>query len=457
MSELATAAREPLRRSRLLKVVNSVRSASAAVTAVFFVNGFLFASWTAHIPHIKALLGLNDGALGIALLGTSIGSVLAMVAAARLLPRLGSRLIVKVTLVGYCVAGPFLGLARSEAALFIALMAWGAFQGTLDVSMNTQAIAVERRAGRPLMPGFHASWSVGSFAGAAVGAAGVALGLSLSSQLLILGAPCLLVAGWLTIRMVPDARPRLDKSAPDRGQHRISRGAWVAIGVLSAIAAADFLCEGAAADWAAVYLRGSLGAAPVVAALGFTIYQFTMVIVRLSGNWLLARSRPSRLLPLLAAGGAALFAVALALNQVALVLIGFAGLGIGLAIVVPVAFSAAGRVAGVNPGTAVSIVSSFGWAGLVCGPVLIGQVANATSLRLALVLIPSLTALIALLTATSPALRSDRPRRSGRSDGARSDGARSDGARSDGARSDGARSDRERSELERSELDRHPL
>ncbi len=151
-----------------------------------------------------------------------------------------------------------------------------------------------------------------------------------------------------------------------------------------------------------------VGAAPVIAALGFTIYQLTMVVVRLSGNWLLARFRASKLLPLLAACAAALLAAALAFNQVALMLIGFAGLGIGLAIVVPVVFSAAGRVAGINPGTAVSIVTSFGWLGLVCGPVLIGQVANATSLRLALVLLPSLTTLIALLTATSPALRSDR-------------------------------------------------
>ncbi|HET9896790.1 MAG TPA: MFS transporter [Streptosporangiaceae bacterium] len=404
LSELATAAREPRRRSRLTRAIGSFRTPWSAVTAVFFAHGFVFASWTAHIPHVKEQLALNDGALGIALLGTPIGSIAAMVIAARLLPRLGSRPIVKVTLTGYCVAGPFLGLARSEAALFIALMAWGAFQGTLDVSMNTQAIAVERRAGRTFMPGFHGSWSVGSFAGAAAGAAGVAIGLSLSTQLLMLGAPCLLIAGWLTIRMLPDARPRPDES-PDRVHQRLPRAAWLAIGLLSAIAAADFLCEGAVADWAAVYLRTSLGAAPAIAALGFTIYLLTMVIVRLSGNWLLARFRAGKLLPVLTGTAAALFGAALAASQVALMLIGFAGLGIGIAVVVPVVFSAAGRVGGMNAGTAVSVVSSSGWAGLVCGPVLIGQVASVTSLRIALVLIPVLTALIAVSTATSRALR----------------------------------------------------
>lgn len=411
MPELVTAAAQPpQQRERHRHRPRQLRSPWAAVTAVFFVNGFLFASWTAHIPHIKALLELNDGTLGIALLGTPVGSVLAMILAARLLPRLGSRLIVRITLVGYCVAGPLVGLTRSIAMLFVALMAWGAFQGTLDVSMNTQAITVERGARRPLMPGFHASWSVGAFAGAGLGAAGVALGVSLSSQLLLLGFPCVLIAGWLTISMLPDARPAkgttdtTDSSASKR-RPGPGRAAWIAIAVLSFIAAADFLCEGAVADWAAVYLHASLGAAPAVAALGFTTYMLAMVGFRLSGNRLLARFTAHKMLPVLAGLAALLFGAALAFGQVALMLVAFAGLGAGLAIVVPVVFSASGRIPGVDAGTAVSIVSAVGWAGLVCGPVIIGELANATSLRMALILIPALTALVAAGTATSKAVR----------------------------------------------------
>ena len=169
------------------------------MTVIFFINGVLFASWTAHIPHVQADLRLGDGPLGIALLGAPVGSCLAMLLVARLLPIFGSRSIVRVTLLGYCVAGPFVGLAGSQAMLFVALAVWGAFQGTLDVSMNTQAINVERRARRTLMPGFHGAWSLGSFAGAGLGAVGVAIGVSLSSQLLLLATPCLLVGGWLTL------------------------------------------------------------------------------------------------------------------------------------------------------------------------------------------------------------------------------------------------------------------
>ena len=177
---------------------------------MFFVHGFLFASWTAHIPQLQRHLGLSDGRLGIALLGAPIGSVLAMVVAARLLPIVGSRPMVRFALVGYCVSGPFIGLTGSLGTFFVAFLLWGFFQGMLDVSMNTQAITVERFSGRVLMPGFHGSWSAGALVGAVTGAAAVGLGLSLSEQLLALSVPCLLVVGWLTTSLIVDQRAGSD-------------------------------------------------------------------------------------------------------------------------------------------------------------------------------------------------------------------------------------------------------
>jgi hypothetical protein len=142
------------------------------VIGVFFVHGFIFASWTAHIPRAQQSLGLSNGRLGLALLGAPIGSVLAMVMAGRLLPKVGSPLLVRVALVGYCVSGPLVGLTGSLDTFFIAFLLWGFFQGMLDVSMNTQAITVERFSGRVLMPGFHGSWSAGALFGAVTGAMG---------------------------------------------------------------------------------------------------------------------------------------------------------------------------------------------------------------------------------------------------------------------------------------------
>ena len=374
----------------------------AATFAVFISHGLLFASWAAHIPHIKAELGLTDGDLGLALLGAPLGSVAAMLVATRLLPRFGSKRMVQVSLLGYCLAGPLVGLAGSMAALFATLFAWGAFQGSLDVSMNTQAVAVERAAGRPLMSGFHGSWSVGAFAGAGLGALGVALGVGLTPQLLLLAVPVLAVAGSLSVRMLADRSLPGDKHRPGRTATRFSRPVLI----LGAIAFASMLCEGASADWTSVYLRGSVHVDAAIAGLGYTVFSLTMVVIRLSGNRLLSRYPSRRLLPALAAIATAGFIAGLLAGGAVGVIAGFGCLGIGLALVVPTVNSAAGRLPGISPGAAIAMVSAYGWAGFVFGPPIIGELASATSLTAALSVLPALTACIAIATARSAALSS---------------------------------------------------
>ncbi len=376
-----------------------------AVIAVFFVQGFLFASWTAHIPQLKQNLGLSDGRLGLALLGAPIGSVLALVVAARILPRMGSRLLVRVALLGYCVSGPFIGLTGSFGTFFVAFLLWGFFLGMLDVSMNTQGIEVERFSGRVLMPGFHGSWSSGALVGAVIGASAVGLGVSLSEQLLVLAVPCLLVVGWLTTRMIPDRRVGDDPES-SRGSREERHGVLQReLIVLGGIAFADMLCEGAAADWAAVYLRNSVHAVALVAGMGFAIYTFAMLAVRLSGNRLFTRFAVHRLLPVLAVIATLGFAGGLVIARPVSVLVGFALLGAGLGCVIPMIFRAAGAVGNVNPGRAVASVAGCGWAGFVVGPVVIGTIASSTTLRTALFLIPVLTAIVAIGTGTAKGLR----------------------------------------------------
>jgi len=394
----------------------SMRWPRIAVTSVFVVHGLLFASWTAHIPDVKAHLGLTDGTLGFALLGAPVGSVIAMIAASWLLPRVGSRAVVRVALVGYCAAGPLVGLTGSLPALFAALFAWGAFQGTLDVAMNTQAIAVERTGRRVLMSGLHGSWSIGAFAGAGIGALAVAAGITLSLQLLVMGTIALLVAGLLTVRMLPAAAERpadADSCAgnPDAGpRRRVKVSRWSGgMVMLGAIAFASMLCEGAIADWGAVYLSGPLHASGVVPGLGYTAFSLAMVTVRLSGNRLLTRFRPDRLLPALAAVATVGFAAALIIARPPAALAGFCCLGIGLASVVPAVFSAAGRIPGLPAGTAVATASACGWAGFVCGPPLIGRLASWASLPVALGLLPLLTAFVVVGTLSSRALRKRQP------------------------------------------------
>jgi len=316
--------------------------------------------------------------------------------------------------VGYCATGPVTGISPSLITLMGALFVWGAFQGSLDVAMNTQGITVERAGHRMLMSGLHGSWSAGSFVGAGIGALAAGAGIALSPQLLVLGTLALLAAGLLTVRMLPDAAgrpsalgrpsaagPRPAGQGPEPPVSRWSGGMLL----LGVIAFACMLCEGAAANWASVYLSGPLHAAGAVPGLGYTAFAFAMLTVRLSGNRLLSRYRPDRLLPALALVATAGFTAALLISQPAAALAGFTCLGIGLASVVPAVFSAAGRIPGLHAGTSVATASACGWAGYVCGPPLIGRLAALTSLPTALGLLPVLTAFIVIATSTAHALK----------------------------------------------------
>lgn len=375
--------------------------AGAAVAVTFFCHGFFFASWTAHIPHVKAALGLSDAGLGFVLLAAPIGAVTCLTLASRILPRVGSRRAVRFAALGYCVAGPFVGLSSSVLLCGIALFIWGAFQAMLDIAMNTQAIAVEHSLSRRVMSGFHGSWSLGTFAGAGVGAAAVAVGVSLTAQLAVLAVPIFLLIIVLSRLMVEDVRPATKPAEQTRAHRRaLSR----TVLTLAAVAFAGLLCEGAAADWSAVYLRTTLKTSSGVAGLGFTAFSLMMVTVRMSGDRVLTRFGPARVLPTLAATGTIGLGVALIVFTPAVTIIGLACLGLGVGLIVPGMFSAAGRLPGVNVPAAVSTVAALSYSGFVCGPPLIGALAGLTSLRGALVVLPLLTGMVAMLTATTRAL-----------------------------------------------------
>ena len=251
------------------------------------------------------------------------------------------------------------------------------------------------------MNGMHACWSIGAFAGAGVGAAGVAVGLSLSPQLLLLAVPVLLVGELLATRMLPDrVAPASGQSSGAHRPRRLS-GAVLALG---AIAFASMLCEGAAADWSSVYLHDSVGGSAGVAGLGYASFALAMVIVRASGDRLIGRFGAHMALPVLALIATASMTLALALGTVPLMLLALFLLGLGVGTVVPTAFSAAGRLQGIHPGQGVAAVSGLGWAGFVCGPPIIGQLADLTSLPVALGLVPLLTALVAAAAARMPTL-----------------------------------------------------
>jgi len=377
---------------------DAASTARIATLVVFVTHALLFASWTAHIPLVKSSLGLTDAQLGLALFGAPFGSIIAMLATSSLIPRLGSRRMVQLCLVGACATGWTVGMAGSGPELFAALTLWGLFLGALDVSMNAQAVFVERGLGRPIMSSFHGVWSIGAFVGVAVGALAVAAGVALAAQLAILGVLGLLIAGPATTVMLTD--PAREPGV-DPGGRAASVWRNPVVLLVCGVVLVAMLCEGAAADWSAVYLHESLGTTVAFAALGYAAFSVSMVAGRLSGDRLLARVSPRTVLPVLAVVATVGMTMALIVGGPAVALLGFVTLGIGVALVVPAAFTAAGRLPGVHPGAAVAVVSSIGFVGFVAGPPLIGHLADAASLAVALALLPILTGVIALVVRAS--------------------------------------------------------
>jgi MFS family permease len=359
-----------------------LRRAKASVTAAFMAHAVLFSSWAAHIPQIKAELGLTDGALGTALFGAPLGCVAATILSHWTLPRWGSRRLVGVTIAGYAAAGVTIGLAGSFWALFAALTLWGLFQGGLDVAMNTQAAAVERLARSPIMARFHGMWSVGALLGASAGTACVSAGVGLTTQLAVTGGVVLIVGKALSRNLVPDMlHEEHDPSGSPNGR-------WLTSGVaaLGIVVFASFLCEGAAADWSAIYLRNVAGTGPGVSGLGYAAFTLLMVVTRMGAIRLHSRIPSRRLLPALALFGTlGMFMMLSTPNPVAGV-VGLAASGAGVALLVPTSFSAAFSVS--SAGSAIAIVAAIGWLGCLLGPPLIGLAADVVGLRNALFIVP---------------------------------------------------------------------
>ncbi|MGI8797742.1 MAG: MFS transporter [Pseudonocardia sp.] len=353
-----------------------LRRARVAVAVVFFVNGAAFAAWASRVPAIRGELGLSDAQLGLALLGLAVGAVLGLPAAGVLVARWGSVAVVRASLVIFCGSLALLPWSAGLVWLTLALTALGLGNSVLDVSMNTHGVEVERGYGRQILGGFHALFSFGGLAGALAGSAAAATGVSPRQHLTVAAFVLVTVGLGATRFMLPGQR---DMGTVRQGLVRPDRTLWV----LGAVAFCCMLCEGVANDWSAVYVQDGLGGSPAVAAAAFAAFSLTMAVGRLFADRVAMRFGRPRFLAVagvLAGGG---FGLGLAVPTPLAAVIGFALLGAGLAGVVPAMFSAAaeGRE---QAAPAISTVATMGYFGFLAGPPLIGALAQASSLRAAL-------------------------------------------------------------------------
>jgi MFS family permease len=362
-----------------------------AVLGIFFLNGFGFGSWAVRIPAVQERLDLGEGLLGLALLGMAAGSLVSMPLAGGLVSRLGSRPVVGATGLGFFLALPLLAWSPSLALLVPALAFAGASGGSLDVSMNAHAVAVEKGQGRPIMSSFHAAFSLGGLAGAAVGGAVAAWGVGVAPHLAGVCALSLAAFALAYLRMLPADEDRGESGGPAFA--RPTR-ALAGLGVISFCV---LLGEGAMADWSAVYLKGTLGTGPGFAAAGFAAFSAAMVAGRLLGDRVTARFGPVVLVRAGAAISAAGLGISLAVAHPAAALVGFACAGLGFSIIFPSALSAAGRTQDSATGPAIAAVATAGYFGFLVGPPSIGFVAEGVGLGGALFIVVALSAAIVVL------------------------------------------------------------
>ncbi|MFJ2393596.1 MFS transporter [Streptomyces sp. NPDC087843] len=419
-----------------------------ALTAFFALDGFVFAGWVVRIPAIKEQTGASASTLGLALLGVSAGAVITMTLTGRLCRRFGNHPVTVVCAVILSLSVALPPLTHSAAALGAVLLVFGSAYGGINVAFNSAAVDLVAALRRPIMPSFHAAFSLGGMIGAGLGGL-VAGSLSPTRHLLgltFIGLLVTAVAGRVLMREEAPAAPDRphhgeapgtpdgthhgeapgtpDRThhgeapgTPDRTHHgdaprasdrprateereprRTDSRTRVLVLVFGVIALCTAYGEGALADWGALHLEQDLEAHPGVAAAGYSCFALTMTIGRLSGTALLERLGRTRILVV----GGATAAAGMLLGSLApsawAALLGFAITGFGLANIFPVAIERAGTLAG--PG-GVAAASTLGYGGMLLGPPAIGFMADWFSLPTALTSVAALAAVAAVIGFTT--------------------------------------------------------
>lgn len=362
------------------------------ISLVFFLIGLVFSSWVPYIPAIKTRFQMSDSHLGASLLLIGLGAMLAMVAAPTIMRYLRNRSTIIAALAGLAATFTLVLSAPSLAVFYPALFAFGVVNGLCNVAINAQGSDFERAHQRPVMSSFHAFFSIGGFCGAAMTylVLRLSLGEVAHAGVIIVAAGAAMVAcrKWLPEDLMPF-------DAQGTGEFHLSLG-LCAIALVALIALA---VEGSITDWLTVYLQRAHTGALESAALGFVVFSGAMTVARLLGDRMKIRYTSIRVFQLgllMAIGG---FLGVLLTQTIGLTYVCIFITGLGLGNIVPIVFSQAGSIRGIDPAKAITAVSIAGYLGYLGSPPLIGYLSDLGDLRLALlVLIPFMLGILAIGT-----------------------------------------------------------
>ncbi len=383
----------------------ALRRARVGVTTAFAAHAVLSGLLGPWIPQIKARAGLDASGLGIALTGFAVGLLAGTRLADPVIRRWGGRRVVRGGIPAMGVGFALLPTAGGLASLTLLFLGIGLLAGLIDVAMNIEAVAVERRFERRVMSAIHGTWSVALFVGAALASAGIAAGVPIEIHLPISAAVVVLVSS-VFLRWLPEGRDAPEERTAEKAEaaNVPRRSSTRVLLLLCLVAGGSFLVEGIAVEWSAVFLRESVGAASSAAGLGVVAFSAGMALSRFTGDRLVARFGQAVVVRV---GASSAFAALVAMLLVpgllpTVVALGIVGLGLGP--VVPLAFRTAGRTFRPGHASALPLVVTAGYAGSIVGPLLVGFIADLASLRIAF-LVPVVACAVSALAAGATRVR----------------------------------------------------
>jgi MFS family permease len=365
------------------------RRARVAVAALFLTNGAIFANLVPRFPELKIELALSNTAYGIVVAAFPAGALVAGAAAGAVIRRFTSARAALACTVGIAVSVFAAGLSTAPVPLAVTLFAGGACDAIADVAQNTHGLRVQRAYGRSIINSLHAVWSAGAVLGGAMAAGAIALHVPIALHLGVSAAVFIGVAAVAYPFLLPGPDQEALPASGTTGTGRPGRRVVGALFLLVVIATAGAVVEDAGSSWATLYLGQNLGAAGAVAALGYVTLLAFHFIGRLSGDRLVDRFGERAVVR---AGGlvtAVGMGLALAFPSVPGTIAGFAAAGIGVATVVPAAMHRADRLPGLRAGSGLTAVAWLMRVGFVASPPIVGMIADATSLRFGLLVVPA--------------------------------------------------------------------
>jgi MFS family permease len=354
--------------------MNSLSKRRVALGAFFFFVGLCFASWAARIPDIQAKFDLSEGQLGTLLLFLPLGSVIGLPIAGWAVHQFGSRIVIMVGAVSYALTLPLIGLAPSTWLLVPVLILYGMLGNTMNISLNTQALNLEDQMGKSILASFHGLWSMAGFTGAGIGALMIYLGFSPAAHYAVVAGISFVIIfsaqSYIIKEKAASADGGLVLKKPDALLLRISLIAFLGM-----------MCEGCMFDWSGVYFKKVVMADPSLIALGYVAFMGTMASGRFLTDKIAARYTKVAVIQV---SGLLIFAgltLAVVFPTVGIATFGFLLVGLGVASIIPLSYSIAGRSKLYAPSVALALVSTISFFGFLLGPPLIGFVADLFNLK----------------------------------------------------------------------------